>query len=49
MILKLNHALGQLMIPQLMSEPTHILQQSSRCIDLIFAKQPNIAMDSVLD
>ena len=34
---------------QLASEPTHILQQSSICIDLIFTNQPNIAMDSVVD
>ena len=31
---------------QLISEPTHILQQSSSCIDLIFTNQPNIVMDS---
>ena len=32
-------------IKQLVSEPTHILQQSSSCIDLIFTNQPNIVMD----
>ena len=31
---------------ELISEPTHILQQSSVFIDLIFTNQPNIAMDS---
>ena len=34
---------------QLISEPTHILQQSSSCIDLIFTDQPNIVMDSGVD
>ena len=34
---------------QLISEPTHILQQSSNCIDLIFTNQPNIVMDSGVD
>ena len=34
---------------QLISEPTHILQQSSSCIDLIFTNQPNIVMDSGVD
>ena len=34
---------------QLISEPTHILQQSSSCTDLIFTNQPNIFMDSGVD
>ena len=34
---------------QLISEPTHILQRSSSCIDLIFTDQPNIVMDSGVD
>ena len=34
---------------QLISEPTHILQQSSSCIDLTFTNQPNIVMDSDVD
>ena len=34
---------------QLISEPTHILQQSSSCIDLIFTNEPNIFMDSGVD
>ena len=36
-------------IKQLISGPTHILQQSSSCIDLIFTNQPNIITDSGLD
>ena len=31
---------------QLISEPTHILPNSSSCIDLIFTNQPNLAIDS---
>ena len=31
---------------QLVSAPTHILQHYSSCINLIFAKQPNLVIDS---
>ena len=31
---------------QLISDPTHILQHSSSCIDLIFVNQPNLVIDS---
>ena len=31
---------------QLISAPTHILQHSSSCIDLIFVNQPNLVIDS---
>ena len=31
---------------QLISEPTHILKNSSSCIDLIFTDQPNLITDS---
>ena len=31
---------------QVITEPTHILESSASCIDLIFTNQPNIAMDS---
>ena len=31
---------------QLISDPTHILQHSSSCIDLIFVNQPNLVVDS---
>ena len=34
---------------QLISEPAHILQHSSNCIDGIFTNQPNIVMDSSID
>ena len=31
---------------QLINEPTHVLDISSSCIDLIFTSQPNLAMES---
>ena len=31
---------------QLIAEPTHVLENSSRCIDLIFTNQPNLTMDA---
>ena len=31
---------------QLITDPTHILSQSSSCIDLIFIDQPNLVIDS---
>ena len=34
---------------QLISEPTHILQYFSSCIDLIFTSQTSIVMDSGVD
>ena len=33
-------------LSQLISEPTHILQNSSSCIDLIFTDQPNLVINS---
>ena len=33
-------------LSQLTSDPTHILQNSSSCIDLIFTNQPNFVIDS---
>ena len=31
---------------QLINEPTHLLQNSSSCIDLIFTSQPNFVVES---
>ena len=31
---------------QLISQPTHLLPQSSSCVDLIFTDQPNLIVDS---
>ena len=33
---------------QLISDPTHILPNSSSCIDLLFTDQPNLAIDSIV-
>ena len=33
-------------LEQLISEPTHILSNSSSCIDLIFTNKPNLVVDS---
>ena len=33
---------------QVITEPTHILENSSSCIDLIFSNQPNLIMDSAV-
>ena len=31
---------------QLIAKPTHTLQNSASCIDLIFTSQPNLVLDS---
>ena len=31
---------------QLIAEPTHVLENSSSCIDLMFTNQPNLIMDT---
>ena len=41
--LSLQHMYG---LHQLMSDPTHILPNSSSFIDLIFTDQPNLVVDS---
>ena len=33
-------------LQQIINEPTHIIGESSFCIDLIFASQPNLVMES---
>ena len=37
---------SQFGLQQLINEPTHLLQNSSSCIDLIFTSQPNIVVES---
>ena len=37
---------SQFGLHQLINEPTHLLQNSSSCIDLIFTSQPNIEVES---
>ena len=38
----------QVELDQLINEPTHILETSSSCIDLVFTSQINLAMESVV-
>ena len=33
-------------LKQVINEPTHLLENSSSCIDLIFTSQPNLVMDA---
>ena len=33
-------------LSQIITEPTHILENSRSCIDLLFMSQPNMVMDS---
>ena len=35
-------------LQQIINEPTHIIGDSSSCIDLIFTSQPNLVMESGL-
>ena len=37
---------SQLGLHQLISEPTHLFQNSSSCIDLIFTSQPSFVVES---
>ena len=37
---------SQFAMSQVITEPTHILDNSKSCIDLIFTSQPNMIMDS---
>ena len=39
---------SQFGLHQLINEPTHLLQNSSSCIDLIFTSQPNIIVEPFL-
>ena len=36
---------SQFAMSQVINEPTHILDNSKSCIDLIFTSQPNMIMD----
>ena len=42
-VLKLTSQFG---LQQLSKEPSHILTDSSSCIDLLFTSQPNLVMES---
>ena len=43
---KLNFFTYQFGLSQIIKEPTHILENSSSCIDLIFTTQPNMVLES---
>ena len=42
----LNYLTSLYGMKQAITEPTHILENCSSCIDLIFSNQPNLIMDS---
>ena len=43
---KIDAITSQFGLQQLIKEPTHILTDSSSCIDLLFTSQPNLLMES---
>ena len=43
---KIDIATSQVGLSQIIKEPTHILSNSTSCIDLIFTSQPNLVMYS---
>ena len=40
---------SQFRLYQLINEPTHLLENNSSCIDLIFTLQPNSVVEPVVD
>ena len=43
---KIEHITSQFGLSQIINEPTHILDSSSSCTDLIFTSQPNLVIES---
>ena len=43
---KIDFLTSQFGLPQIIKEPTQILENSSYCIDLIFSTQPNMVLES---
>ena len=43
---EINFLASQFAMSQVIKEPTHILDNSKSCLDLIFTSQPNMIMDS---
>ena len=43
---KIEHITSQFGLSQIINEPTHILDSSSSCIDLIFTSHPNLVIES---
>ena len=44
--LSIENITSQFGLHQMINEPTHIVQNSSSCIDLIFTLQPNLSVES---
>ena len=43
--ISVESSMSQFGLHQIINEPTHILDNSSFCIDLIFTLQPNLSVD----
>ena len=43
---KITNLTSQYELKQIINQPTHILNNSSSCIDLLFTSQPNLVMES---
>ena len=43
---KIDFLTSQFVFSQIIKEPTHILENSSSCIDLTFTTQPNMVLES---
>ena len=46
---KIENVASELALHQIINEPTHILPNSSSCIDLIFTSQPNMVIKFVFN
>ena len=44
--ISMENIMSQFGLHQIINEPTHILENSSSCIDLIFTSQPNLSVES---
>ena len=44
--ISVENVVSQFGLHQIIKEPTHILENSSSCIDLVFTSQPNLIVDS---
>ena len=44
--ISIENITSQFGLHQIINEPTHILENSSSCIDLIFTSQPNLLVES---
>ena len=44
--ISIENITSQFGLHQIINEPTHIIENSSSCIDLIFTSQPNLSVES---